>query len=252
MAEENDIALIESYLQGELSAEEKRAVEQRLARETDFKLLFEDTRTMIEGLGAIRHKGLLGRIDELEEGLGNPLESKKETRVIYWTVQRIAATFIGLAVVAITSWYVVRGDGAISGPVLYEDYHKSYPNVVVPTTRSEESLTLLTRTFRAYDQALYDSAAILFEELLQEDKREFVRLYAGLTYIEIDENDKAQFLLTTIISEKGEYEIQATWYLALNYIKTEDYDNAKSLLTDLISTSTTYQKKAQELLKKMR
>lgn len=252
MAEENDIALIESYLLGELDAEQKKEVELRLARDTDFKLLFEDTKAMIDGLNRLKHKKLLSRMDELESGLVNPLEEKKETRVVYWTVQRIAAVFIGLAVVAITSWYVVRGDGSISGPALYENYHKVYPNVVVPTTRGEEDLTLLARTFRAYDQALYDSAAVLFEELLLEDKREFVRLYAGLTSIEINENDRAQFLLTTIISEKGEYEIQATWYLALNYIKTEDYNNAKSLLTDLISTSTTYQKKAQELLKKMR
>ncbi|GAB5522247.1 MAG: hypothetical protein Roseis2KO_01190 [Roseivirga sp.] len=252
MAEENDIALIESYLQGELDAEKKNEVEQRLAHEPDFKLLFEDTQLMIQGLSKLRHKHVLNRIDELETGLSNPLESKKETRVVYWTVQRIAAVFIGLAVVAITSWYIVRGDGSISGPALYENYQRVYPNVVVPTTRGEDDLTLLTRTFRAYDQALYDSAAILFEELLLEDKREFVRLYAGLTYIEIDENDRAQFLLTTIISEKGEYEIQATWYLALNYIKTEDYDNAKSLLMDLTSTSTTYQEKARELLKKMR
>lgn len=252
MAEENDIALIESYLQGELDAERKNDVEQRLAHEPDFKLLFEDTRVMIGGLGALRHKSLLERIDKLETGLENPLVPKKEAKVVYWTIQRIAAVFIGLAVVAITSWYVMKGDGSVNGMGLYEDYHKPYPNVVVPTTRGEEDLTLLTRTFRAYDQERYDSAAVLFEELLLEDRREFVRLYGGLTYMEADQPDRASFLLTTIISEKGEYEIQATWYLALNYIKTEEYDNAKSLLMDLISTSTTYQERAQELLKKMR
>lgn len=252
MAEENDIALIESYLQGELDAEKKSELEQRLVHEPDFKQLFEDTEIMIQGLNQLKHKSLLSRIDELESGLANPLEVKKEARVVYWTVQRIAAVFIGLAVVAITSWYVVRGDGSVSGPALYENYHKVYPNVVVPTTRGEEDLTLLVRTFRAYDQGLYDSAAVLFEELLLEDRREFVRLYGGLTYMEADQPDRATFLLTTIISEKGEYEIQATWYLALNYIKTEEYDNAKSLLMDLTSTSTTYQEKARELLKKMR
>ncbi len=252
MAEENDIALIESYLQGELDAEKNKEVEQRLTNEPDFKRLFEDTQLMIQGLSKLRHKHVLNRIDRLETGLSNPLEPKKEAKVVYWTVQKVAAAFIGLAVVAITSWYVMRGDGSVNGMALYEDYHKPYPNVVVPTTRGEEDLTLLTRTFRAYDQELYDSAVVLFEELLLEDGREFVRLYGGLTYMEADQPDRASFLLTTIISEKGEYEIQATWYLALNYIKTEEYDNAKSLLMDLTSTSTTYQERAHELLKKMR
>lgn len=252
MAEENDIALIESYLQGELSAEEKRAVEQRLARETDFKLLFEDTRTMIEGLGAIRHKGLLGRIDELEKDLGNPLESKKEARVVYWSVQRIAAVFIGLAIVAITSWYVLKGDGSVDGAALYEEYYTTYMNVFKPSTRGEEEQTLMVETFGAYDQGAYDTAAGLFDRLLEEDNRAFVRFYAAITYLENNENEKATDLLTILMRERGDFETQATWYLALNYLKTENYDNAKSLLEGLIGSPTAYQKKAQELLKKMK
>lgn len=252
MAEENDIALIESYLQGELDADKRKEVEKRLAEENDFSLLLDDTRLMFEGLGKLKHKSLLGRMDKLEANLKNPLVTRKETKVIYWTVQRIAAAFIGLAVVAIASWYVLRDEGMAGGVALYEEYYESYPNVVVPTTRSEEELTPLNRAFRAYDRELYDSAAVLFEEILLDDRREFVRLYAGLAYMETDKPDRALFLLNTIISEKGEYEIQATWYLALNYIKREEYNNAKPLLQDLTESSTTYQTKAQELLKKMR
>lgn len=252
MAEENDIALIESYLQGGLDADRKAEVEKRLAEDSDFNLLLEDTRLMTEGLGRLKHKSLLERIDKLEADLENPLMAGKDTKIVFWTVQRVAAAFIGLAVVAVASWYMVTGSSSVSGIALYEDYHKVYPNVVVPTTRGQEDLTLLTRTFRAYDQELYDSAAVLFDELLQDDRREFVRLYAGLTYLEVDDYDRAQFLLNTIVSEKGEYEIEAKWYLALTYIKIEEYDNAKTLLMDLISTSTTHQKRAQELLKRMR
>lgn len=252
MAEENDIALIESYLLGELDAEKKSEVEQRLIEETDFKMLFEDTRVLIDGLGRLQHKKLLNKIDELESGLSNPLEAKKEVRSIFWTVQRMAAAFIGLAVVAMAGWYIMTGDGIINGTALYEEYHQAYPNVLVPTTRSEEELTLIIKAFRAYDQHAYDSAGLLFTELLKKDKREFVRFYAALTYIEMDKSDQGIDMLKTIISEKGDFQTQANWYLALNYIKKLEYDNAKPLLEELGGSSTTYQTKAQELLKKMR
>lgn len=252
MAEENEIALIESYLQGELSAEREQEVEERLKADADFKSLFDDTKVMIEGLNKLRHKSLLGRIDQLELGLGNPLEVKEEVKTIFWTVQRIAATFIGLAVVALASWYIIRDDGTINGVALYEEYHQVYPNVLVPTTRSEEELTLITKTFRAYDQQVYDSAGLLFTELLKEDKREFVRFYAALAYIEMDKSNLGIDMLKTIISEKGDFQTQAIWYLALNYIKREEYNNAKSLLKELAGSSTTYQEKAQQLLSKMK
>lgn len=252
MAEENDIALIESYLQGELDAERKSGVEQRLAEDADFKLLFEDTRVLIDGLARLQHKKLLGRIDELESGLSNPLKSKKEVKSIFWTVQRMAATFIGLAVVAMASWYIIRDDGTMNGPALYAEYHQAYPNVLVPTTRSEEELTLIIKAFRAYDQQVYDSAEVLFTELLREDEREFVRFYAALAYMEMDKSDQGIDMLKTIISEQGEFETQATWYLALNYIKKQEYDNARTLLEELGGASTTYQTRAQELLSKMR
>jgi len=252
MAEENDIALIESYLQGELSAEREQEIEERLKADADFKLLFDDTRVMIEGLSKLRHKSLLGRIDQLESSLGNPLEVKKEAKTIYWSAQRVAAALIGLAIVAGATWYSMTSNNAASGGDLYEEYFSAYSNTIVPITRSNEELTLLVRTFRAYDEQVYDSATIYFDELMLTDQREFVRFYGALAYMEADDTQKTTLLLKTIISEQGDFQTQATWYLALNYIKREEYNNAKSLLKELAGSSTTYQEKAQQLLSKMK
>ncbi|MCE7996063.1 MAG: hypothetical protein HEP71_29055 [Roseivirga sp.] len=252
MAEENDIALIESYLQGELDAERSNEVEQRLAQNTDFRLLFEDIKTMTEGMGKLKHKSLLERIDKLETGLENPLTSKKETKVVYWTIQRIAAAFIGLAVIATVSWFALSRGSQVDKSTLYAEYFTAYENVIVPRVRSDEDVTLLVRTFRAYDDGDYTTAVELFDELLIEDQRVFVRFYGAIAYMENGNTAKTLDLLKGVINEHGDFETQATWYLALNYIKREDYDNAKSLLEELAGSSTTYQKKAQELLKKMR
>jgi hypothetical protein len=252
MAEEKDMALIEGYLQGGLDKEQEAAVAQRLAEDADFKLLFEDTRLMIEGLGKLRHKGLLHRIDSLEAGLENPLTVKKKVKTISWTVSRMAAAFTGIALLALASWYVFRADSDAGGASLYEEYYTVYTNTIVPKVRSGEDPTLIVRTFKAYDEADFVTAEPLFGELLKVNNSEFVRFYAAIAYMEVGETEKASGLLTTIISEEGGFMTQAKWYLALNYIRTEDYQNAKSLLKELAGSSTTYQDKAQELLKKMR
>lgn len=251
MAEEKDMALIEGYLQGELDKEQEAAVAQRLAADADFKLLFEDTRLMIEGLGKLRHKGLLDRIDNLEAGLGNPLRVQKKVKTISWTVSRMAAVFVGIAVVATVTWLALFNDSTSSDD-LYTAYFTPYENVFVPTIRSGEDPTLLVRTFVAYDEADFETAKELFDELLKENESAFVRFYAAIAYMEAGETNKTAGLLKTIISEQGDFEFQARWYLALNYIKTEDYQNAKSLLEELAGSSTSYQTKAQELLKEMR
>ncbi len=252
MAEENDIALIESYLQGELDADKRTEVEKRLAEDSDFSLLLEDTRLMVEGLSKLKHKHLLKRMDKLEADLGNPLEARKEARVVYWTVQRVAAAFIGLAVVATVSWFALSGGGESDKSGLYQEYFTAYENVIVPKVRTEEDPTLLVRTFSAYDEGNYAKATELFDELLATDERVFVRFYGAIAYMEAGETGTTIDLLQGVINEHGDFETQATWYLALNYIKREEYDNAKSLLEELAGSSTSYQTKAQELLKKMR
>jgi tetratricopeptide (TPR) repeat protein len=251
MAEENDIALIESYLQGELDAKQKNEVEERLGADMAFKELFFDTRIMLEGLGKLRHRTLLNRIDQLEANLGNPLEKKNETKTVFWTIQRVAAAFIGLAIVATVSLYLIRGNTEVTGNELYKEYFIAYENAIVPITRGEDDPTLLVRTFRAYESENYATAITLFDELLKVDEREFISFYGAIAYMGAGDAQKAAGLLKKLVTEKGEFAQQATWYLALNYIKLEDNDNAKSLLITLVE-NTTYNERAQQLLKRMR
>lgn len=252
MADEKDIALIGEYLEGKLEDEARSALEERLGQDSGFEALFKDIEVLTLGLGKLQNRTLLNRMDELEEGLENPLEKKPEVKTIFWTFQRVAATFVGLAVVALVSWYTLRDTTAPSPQELYVVHYTVYPNSMVPVVRGEEEESLINRTFQAYEQGDYTRAESFFELLMAEDDREFIRLYAAITAMELERNNKAEGLLVEIVAGEGDFVNQARWYLALNFLKKEEIDQSIVHLEALAATQSTYRARAQELLKELK
>ena len=103
-----------------------------------------------------------------------------------------------------------------------------------------------------YGNEKYEQAAKLFEErLIEFPKDNESYLYAGLCYLQLNNNDKAiqYFKLARINSEQ--FYQPASWYLSLAYLKSRDDDNAKKMLQELMDNSDDYGTKAKELLTKM-
>ena len=247
MTEEKDIALIEGYLQGELDHDTRTEVEERLDSDTAFRQLYEDVQLLGQGIEGMQHRGLLQSMDALESGLDNPLAETRETKTIYWTFSRLAAAFVGIAVVALASWYIVSSGPVPTGPELYAEYYQIHPNSMVPTTRAEADTTLLTRAFQRYDQQAYAEAGALFDELLPITDREYVRFYAGLTFLEAGRQQEGRQVLNEVIETAKDFQDFARWYLALDYIKNEEYDKSKPLLEALTTSQSSFAERAKEL-----
>ena len=253
MTEEKDIALVTDYLEGSLGPEEKEQVEKRLQLEADFSALFQDIKQLTGGMERLSHKKLLERMDTLEENLDNPLEKKPETKTVFWTFQRLAAVFIGLAIVAFASWYGLSGSGELNGPILYQQYYQAYDNVMVPITRGEDdNMSLLERAFSAYEQGSYEEADGLFDELLTSEQPVFVSFYAGIAALEANEDEKGKALLEKVMNTDDAFADRARWYLALHHLNKEEYNTTISLLEGLKETESSYAARATELLKELR
>lgn len=252
MTEEKDIALVADYLEDQMEAGERERVEKRLQEDEAFRSLFEDIKNLQTGLGKLEHRQLLNRMDKLEATLDNPLERKAETKTIFWTFQRLAAAFIGLALVAFASWYGLKGNGVVDGAELFGEYYQAYDNVMVPITRGEESLSALEKAFEAYELKDYEKADGFFDSLLQTEQKPFVSFYAGITAIEVGNGVKAEALLNSVIDVKGLFAERAQWYLALYHLKNEEYNTTIILLEALKETESSYSARATELLKEIR
>ena len=252
MTEEKDIALVADYLEGRLDEGEKARVEMRLQEDEVFKALFEELKLLQKGMEHMQHRPLLAVMDRLEEGLDNPLAQKKaETKTVFWTFQRLAAAFIGLAVVAFASWYGLSGSG-VDGPALYSEYYEAYENVMVPITRDETEQTLIVRTFTAYELGEYGKADVLFDDLLKEEQPVFVSFYAGLSALEVGENEKGKELLSKVMNTDDVFAVRARWHLALHHLKKEEYTTTITLLETLKESEGSLSARANELLKEIR
>ncbi|MBK8737211.1 MAG: tetratricopeptide repeat protein [Saprospiraceae bacterium] len=166
---------------------------------------------------------------------------------------RIAA---GLVIFCVFGFLVYQYFYASNSKELFaEAFHTLPPTESNTRSIGEVNLKEVNANSKAmvlYGNKKYEQAANLFEERLKEfPKDNESYLYAGLCYLQLNNNDKAiqYFKLARINSEQ--FYQPASWYLSLAYLKSGDDDNAKKMLQELVDNSDDYGSKAKELLTKM-
>lgn len=105
-----------------------------------------------------------------------------------------------------------------------------------------------------YGKQDYAGAVAAFEEALKKDPNDEQALfYAGVSWLSLEQPDKAIAHLTRITQNRSsKYFDDSQWYLSLAYIKKKDAQNARTILTELRNNSgSKYRKQAEETLKEI-
>ncbi|MBL7856997.1 MAG: tetratricopeptide repeat protein [Cyclobacteriaceae bacterium] len=237
---EYDIRLIEKFVDNEISEEELTIVNKRLLTDTDFKLLYLQEKTIIEG---IRLQGLQKDLLYLKD-IEKSISAKKQTPNRFRWYYAAAASLI----CALGVW--VYQSTSQSPEKLYLAYFKPYVSIEA-TTRSNINPTERTVAFQAYEQGDYKLAATLFKSLLAENKEPGILLLLGNANLMLDNTTEAKNNFITLYTEFDDYDIQAKWYLGLCYLKSGDVEKARTIWKELGETEISYAIKAKELLKKV-
>ncbi len=246
--EDQDYILIEAYLSGELSKEDKFTFENRLGKDSEFKKAFI---TYMELNSFLEHKiGNETKTDAFKENLEkiageyfNKTQAspvlKQKSKLFKFTQYAIAASILLLVGVFAFNQF--------SSPA-YSDFNSHDPFEV--TVRGE-NIGLLIKTTKAFNNKDYDKASIYLEKLLNEnpENKEY-QLYYAITNIELDRFEKADAILKELSQGNSAYKNKATWYLALSKFKQKDNEASMDLLKQLPETADDY-KQAQKLLKKL-
>ncbi len=246
---ERDLERIEQYLNDQLSAEERTAVEHRLSEDKDFLALKEDFVALKEGIEQAGRNALRHTMDSWEKDLGNPLEEPQgEQRSLGPSlIMRWAAVFL-VGVVSVVAWYFGANQ---SHKRLYNNYFEVYANVVLPNTRSNETLTKEEQAFLAYDNEDYERAVQLFNQILEAEQKEYVLFYSAQAHMVLNEHAEAIKYLQDVLRRQGLLVSQARWYLALCYLHTKETEKAKEQLKVLAEGDSSYSERANELLQEM-
>jgi len=273
---------IDNFLDGKLDTATHAIMEERLAKDADFKAevdLHKLTRAGIKKEAAeADFSDLFNELDKdlAQEGFFETMDNQqqkiaakkkpKEAKIVRFPFRRLAiAASIALTIFA--TWWVFQPT-SIDSQIIYATHFTPLTDVL--STELEETgfvkesyYDVLENGMKAYKETKNSTTSLL--DNYSKAKDYFIQyrqtapttddfyapatLYLAITHLAVAETAQAIALLKPLTQQNFPQQIDAQWYLALSYIKTEQTEKAIPILKGLISTK--YQAKATVILKEI-
>ena len=258
MKEHNhDIELIEKYLAGKMTGEEKKQFDNRRTQDEAFNGMLKDMDLLVEGIKQsaalsskeekIERLKFYAEITGMEESAD---EEEKPARVV--PLYRRPAVLAAAASVALlmTAGVFFLGDRTPNNEKLFVTYFEPFDSPGSGLTRGNNEVTLKANAYDAYDNGRYTEAIILFNQILTKNDDPIIHLCLGNAQLKLGKYAEAEHTFNHLLAEHSDLLTQAKWYLALTLLKQNKMERAKATLWE-ISKSSTYGEKARKLLKQL-
>ena len=241
---------IQPFLDGELSREELDWFSKELESNA---VLAEDIRLYREVDNAIREQDVMelrDQLDVIHNSIGDtdiaPIKQTRYRKVLSYAAIASLAVLISLGVLLKVQ------HNKLTNQQIYQKHFEPYEVTMV--YRSAESDALLSQAVDAYDAQNYILAIGLFEELLGSYPNEMeYQLSLGISYMETEQYSKANDKLQTIIDHNDNLYIEpAAWYLGFCYLHTGQNEIAREHFKDIAQSTSSYNKKAKNILRRIR
>jgi hypothetical protein len=237
-----DLQLIEKFIDGELSADERKLFQQRMnddafAKQLHFyRAVTDSVRIVPEQELKQKFKQRLEQQRAHETGTG-----ESSGRNYYW-----AAAVLAIAIASTLFLIVQRPD---SSEKLYLAYYQPYPISGITRDGSEEKQD---PAVTAYGSGDYGRAALLLEVKIAEattSNAGELKLILGNCYLQLGQQNKAAQLFKQVMQgDDPLLSADASWYFALAQIRMSDMANAKVTLQSLMASNSAYRRQAAQLL----
>jgi tetratricopeptide (TPR) repeat protein len=195
--------------------------------------------------------GIKDKNDKTEDDKGTIKISKpKKILVRKWYL--LAASIIILISVSVLLWKSVFSP--TNYPSLYTSYYQPYFFVVDQTRGSDaDTDSLVNLATELYKDGNYQQALELSGRVLQIDGKHVKAMFIhALCLIEAKNFKAAAAEFKQILSGHDSYQIESKWYLTLCFLQLDKPNDARELLSELSGSKNLYQKKALELLDKIK
>lgn len=250
---EKDIALLESYLEGNLGNQEKHRVEARIAEEEEFAKLSNQLKVLVEGIGYAGRNKILQQLQEIETGLPEIDLNEADTPAKVVSLKQRNhwwAAAASIAVLVVSGLFIFNQ--RLTPAEVFENYIEAYPNIDRPTTRGEIiEMDIEYRAYAAYDQYNYVLAIEFFNQMPETDMDSINYLYLGISYLMNNQSAEAINSLDLAQKNAGNLRNQVNWYLGMAYLKSGDLEKAKEVFTILKNSDYAKSGKAGKILKSL-
>lgn len=226
--------LIIKYFSRQLDAEEQEIFDQWMLDDIDFRNQVNFEKSTQDAIKRNERADL----KRFLQGVEVP----KQNKTFQWLA--IAASFVGIVFISIFSIYYYSNTGSSN---LYAEYFQPYPNEVAPLVRGQVENSPVSEAFNAYELENYELSAKLFENMVED----YALLYAGISNLELNQNQKAINQLKTLSLQNGKYQEPSEWYLALAHLKNKENKRAEEILKSIVENHQQFSEQASELLERL-
>ncbi len=244
--------LIDKYLNKKMEKEELRwftremkaypslAEEVRLQKEIGEAILNEETLAFRAQISSLFDK----------KTNGNTRAKSKKIR-IPGTVRVAVASLAALVMMGAGIWFYTYR--TIEPDKLFETYYEPYDGVMNVRSGNSEVAGLLSAAMQKYEQREFESALLLFETVLANDRNNVTsRFYSGISSMETDRFNNAEMSFNEIIQHEDNLFIEhAEWYLGLCYLKTGKIEEAEQLFSAIAGNDGYYSNQARRITRRL-
>ncbi|MEM9075565.1 MAG: tetratricopeptide repeat protein [Bacteroidota bacterium] len=229
--------LLEDYLNGKLSKEEKIAFDKKLNADPNLKKELEKHKLLHEAMADFDAIDFRKRIQEVEKDVS--FKQNKKRNQGFFRIAASLAILIGLGIIWTT--YEPSRDN------LFEEYYSAYPMEDIKRGSQEQ---IPQQVLNDYSSKKYGEVISYFELLVQKyPEDDIIKMYLGTSYLEENRTKEALSVFKTI--DDNAYKEHALWYISLCYLNLEDRKNCIKTLDNLIDYMGIYENKALELKKEL-
>ena len=226
-------ALIYKYFEQQLSEEEKVLFASLLQNDAAFAKEVEYQKNVKKAITLNEREAIKQKLKSYE--------AKPKFRTAYWLSAAVVILFLGGL-----TWFQLQPS---SPEKLFQEYYKSYPNVVAPTVRGESERNLKSDAFYEYDSGNYEKSLALFSKIYTDEGVDYALFYKAMSLLELKRYSEAiasfdEFKTT----DNNAFSPFVKWYKALSYLKLNEKEKAVELLKELSEKENPQQSKAKELL----
>lgn len=252
--------LIEKYMKGILSEEERLEFDTLLDTDDEFREEVElkeevesqDIRRVAEVEDDQSFREMLGEFEqEIRQDVENA-EEEENRKVIPIGVKKrrfdrkwLAAASV-IIILGIGIYYNLNRP--ISSEELFLSNFEPYPNVIYPIERGSSESDMKTIAFSAYERADYEEAITAFDSLYSETGEAHYLFYKANALIALHRSDEAIPLLLQYSESGDQLSEKSGWYLAMAYLDNGDREMAGKVIDSLIANDIYMANDASELL----
>ena len=156
---------IEKHFENRLTSDEEKEFERLLNTDSDFAEEYAFQKKLKQAIILNEREELKNRLKDFEPEVSKTKTSK------FWYVAASIALLFGLG------YYFVNN----SSSLIYDDYYRTYPNVIAPTVRGEAHSDLKSQAFYEYDAENYQKSQLLFSSLYDRDREDYALFYQAIS-----------------------------------------------------------------------